>query len=201
MNLTEKSSYDELHAALQAAMDYSRYNANSQAVRRAYKLGKQKVWVRVNTPEKIPVLYLHRFFPKGIGTRTFLVVQGSEGDSYVSLEVNQHERNPHLTILRAHAINRYIERRQFQGSIEEATRTLINGLGVNDTERDSFGTTYYTYFDGGTFLCTFADNVFTFQTFIMNRQCGPEQRLRSLQSEKGVAEFRRELQDTIYEHF
>ena len=86
-----------------------------------------------------------------------------------------------------------IERHHFDGTLEEAQRKILDGLMINDVQSDATDGTKYIHFDGGLFLCTESDRVMHLRTFIMNRQCTPMQRMKSLASEKNVERLKREI--------
>ena len=64
---------------------------------------------------------------------------------------------------------------------------------INDVQKDGTDETMYIHFDGGIFLCTISDRVLHLRTFIMNRQCSPIQRMKSLTSEKNTKKMKREF--------
>ena len=98
-----------------------------------------------------------------------------------------------ILVIHSHAINRYIERRKFDGTIEQAQHKLLDELEIHKSVKDGTDGTQYIYFDGGIFICTVVDRVFHMRTFIMNRQCSPMQRMKSLQSEKELEIIKREI--------
>lgn len=191
--MNENSPFYELLPAMQSAIEYSSRNVLCQAVRKAAKLGKKRVICRVNTPDKVPAMYIHDIFPKMvIGTRTFIMVDGAEGYGLVTASKNPDTGKMYLSVLHSHAINRYIERRHYTGTVEEAQLHIINGIMVNVSAEDLLNETQYLYFDGGTFLCNLKDGIHHIRTFVMNRQLYPAQRMRSLKSEKETDTLKRQ---------
>lgn len=189
--MTEWATYEWLKSAINTAYEYGGRSKDSQKVRKAFKQGKYLVYHRVKTPapEKYPVLYIFARIQMGIYFRTFLILEGSEGDSFAGQIADEQM----FHVIHSHAINRYIERRQFKGTLEEAHRTILNGLFINDVQRDDTDETRYIHFDGGLFLCTESDRVLHLRTFIMNRQCSPMQRMKSLTSERNTQQLKREI--------
>ncbi len=187
--LSEWATYDELNKALLEARMYGFFSINSKQVRKEFKKGAKKVFHRVNTPKhRLPVLYMF-INETGGPFATNLVLQGSEGESFaVCLTFSEQ-----ILVIHSHAINRYIERRKFDGTIEQAQRKLLDELEIHKSVKDSTDETQYIYFDGGIFLCQVVDRVFRLRTFIMNRQCSPMQRMKSLQSEKELEQIKREI--------
>lgn len=192
--MNENSPFQVLLPAMQSATEYSSRNVQCQAVRKAVKLGKKRVVCRVNTPDKIAAMYIHDIFPKYIvGTRTFLVVDGAEGYGFVSASREADTGKFYLSVLHSHAINRFIERRHFTGTLEQAQLYIINGIMINASAEDLLNETQYLYFDGGTFLCNLKDGIHHIRTFVMNRQLYPAQRMKSLTSEKETEKLKREF--------
>lgn len=188
--MTEWATYDYLSDALGKAIAYGYKSIKCDDVRKAFRNGKRLVYHRVKTPapDKIPVFYTFARTDKDEYIRTQLVLEGSEGDSYAG----RVEDEDMFYVIHSHAINRFVERRQFHGSHEVAERHIINGLLINDVQKDGTDETRYIYFDGGLFLCTVTDRVLHLRTFIMNRQCSPVQRMKSLTSEKNTEQLKRE---------
>lgn len=189
--MNEFASYNDLEEALKVARDYGHRSICSDRVRKAFKSGRHIVYHRVNTPapEKIPVLYSFAAARTGLFFRTFLVLEGTEGDSFAGRVADE----TLFYVLHSHAVNRYIERHHFDGTLEEAQRKILDGLMINDVQSDATDGTKYIHFDGGLFLCTENDRVMHLRTFIMNRQCTPMQRMKSLASEKNVERLKREI--------
>ena len=138
----------------------------------------------------MPVLYI--FAPDGHGGvlyRTFLILKGKDGDSFCA-SVDQ---SGIFQVIHGHAIRRYMERRKFQGTLEQAQNRIMSELFINGVEKDLTDETRYIYFDGGLFLCTYDDGVMHLRTYITNRQCSPMQRMMSFRSQKQANELRRRL--------
>ena len=193
--LTESATYDELFNAMKEAREYGFSSINNPKVRRAFRLGATEVFHRVRTPQsKHCVLYqFNSSHGKGKVFRTFLVLQGREGDSFAGGIQN----GEIIEIIHSHAIRRYIERRRFKGSLEKAQHKIVKELLIHYMEADGTTPTDYIYFDGGVFLCTRDEHIIHLRTFIMNRQCSPVQRIKSLQSEKKTKEL---INQIISEH-
>lgn len=189
--MNEFASYSELEAALKVAREYGNKSIYCDRVRKAFKNGRCIVYHRVKTPapEKHPVLYTFAVTQKGLFFRTFLILEGREGDSFAGRVADE----PLFYIVHSHAVNRYIERHQFKGTLEQAQHKILNGLLINDVQSDATDGTKYIHFDGGLFLCTENDHVIHLRTFIMNRQCSPMQRMKSLTSEKNTEKLKREM--------
>ena len=193
--MTEKSTYQELLSAIHSAEEYAKVNGRSPKVMRAGRKNIRVVEWRGNTPDHVPAMYLHfidRKKAKGVLTLSFLVLKGSEGDSY-----GVRMQGGLIIILHSHAINRYIERRRFEGTLKEATMAILDRLALFNQEWDD--TTSYVYYDGGVFLGVHTDDdkVLHLKTFIMNRQCYPNERMKSLAAEKEYEDYKKRVENAI----
>ena len=190
--LTENETYETYDKILRTARSYGADCRKSSIVQKAFKDKKRNVFFRrVNLPvSKQPVIYQYHRNGKSLPYRTFLVVEGSEGESFVGSVFD----GKYYEVIHSHAINRYIERRGFNGTLNEAQINIFEGLNYYYVTNDYTDDTDYIYFDGGVFLCNMKDNVIHLRTFIMNRQCYPNQRILSLESENGIKLFKKELE-------
>lgn len=188
--MSEYISYEELQAATQSVIDYSVPSMNSPKVIKATKHVGDVYWRRVNTPEKYPVLYKYIMTSETLYGLGFLILDGTEGESF-AVRTNTIDNTPfEYIVLHSHAINRWMERKKFTGTLEEAKRKILTGLIVGDIQPDGTDDTWYHYFDGGVFICNYTDpRIMHLRTYILNRQCSPLQRMKSLQSEKELVEY------------
>ena len=131
-----------------------------------------------------------------------LVLQGSEGEGYAFMNKNG------FTVIHSHAIRRYFNRHEHMD--EQVVKTLADidhdilkrivyrmlyDMDGANTYSDSLKTTQDCYYDGGIFRVEERDSVAHFWTYVMNRQCFPDQRLRSLKSEKRYHRIKEALTD------
>lgn len=187
--LTEKSSFNELWDAWSLVNDYGEAACEASQVQRAFKKGAKVVYRRVNTPEKLQALYIIVQNKRQVYYMPFLIVEGSEGRSFVARE-NNGQRKDYITILHSHAINRYIERHGWDGDIVDAENHILNGMWVSSRNVDKYTKELSIYFEEGMFLGAEKDGICHLNTYIANRQMYPNQRLQS-----------RRLQDNIEELF
>lgn len=188
--LTEYSPYQDLLDAVHQVERYGFQVMNNPKILRAFRKGAKDYFHEVNTPDGLPALYAFRTSDNGMFRRSFLKVQGKDGISYVKhMYIN--DEGGYLRIIHGHAVKRYVERRQFKGTYEQALHKIINELVVAYSTPDGTSQTDYIDFDGGTFLCTFDGRIMHIGTFIMHRQCTPIQRLRSLESQKETTAAKR----------
>ena len=190
--LTEKSSYEDLYAAWKEVNDYGERAANAKAVKDALKKSNV-VYRRVNTPEKHSAFYIfvkgkHRMFHM-----PFLVVEGSEGRSFVGLEDVGSKTKGTLAILHSHAINRYIERHGFEGTIEECQEYLLNSMWVTSQHVDKYTDELFVYFGNGLFLGCIKDRISHLNTYVANQHLFPYQRLKSKTLQDAIEKLFSEL--------
>lgn len=204
---TENSTYWELQEAFIEAWFYSPSLKNVTSIR-----NKKKAFYKTKLPQsKIPVAFNiiakeKRKIKDGYVFITSLILEGKEGQGFAQsimmagLGMKKEEKEllaearddcTFITILHSHAINRYIERRNFKGTLEQAQAKILEGINGISYVKDFVNDTYYLYFDGGTFLCEYdtEEDIVHIRTFIMNRQCSSGQRLKSLDSEKSKAKY------------
>ena len=190
--LTEKSSYEDLYKAWQEVNDYGERAANAKAVKDDLK--KHKVaYRRVNTPSKHRAFYI---FAKGkhqMFHMPFLVVEGSEGDSFVCLEDIGSKTRGTLAILHSHAINRYIERHGFDGTLEECQEYLLNSMWVTSQHVDKYTDELFVYLDNGLFLGCIKDKISHLNTYVANQHLFPYQRLKSRTLQEAIEELFKEI--------
>lgn len=100
-----------------------------------------------------------------------------------------------IMLLYAHAIEQYIERHGWDGTLEECRNHINMGLMLTCGEYDKITGECEAYFDGGLFLGEKKGDIFRYKTFIMNRQCKPNQRMHSLNAEN---ELRKIFDEQLY---
>ena len=190
-NLTEKSPYKDLLAAWQEVNDYGERAANAKAVKDALK--KSNVtYRRVNTPEKHRAFYIIIKTKKRMYHMPFLIVEGSEGDSFVALE-DEGKRNSCLTILHSHAINRYIERHGWKGTAEECQEYLLDSMWVTARNIDKYTREITVYLDDGVFLGAEKDNICHLNTYVSNNRLYTNQRLMSRKLQDNIEKLFKEI--------
>lgn len=208
--LSEYAHYDELLEGLQAVNIYG--TDRWQAVEKYIKDSKKRkfdLWQTVWTPgeRSFPGLYVYQFDHGNANLRVYLCLEGKDGDSYAMVQYPEpdgdvtkltkpkcvvtdpslrNEEDFIIEVLHGHAIRRYIERHGWSQGYHAAQKHIFEGIRGQSLQPDPTDDTYYCYFDGGVLLGKPADGgrVIHLRTFIMNSQCFPVQRMKSLQSEK-----------------
>ncbi len=171
--LNEWATYDELIPALREARGYGETSRRNQKVQRQLRLGVHDVYHRVRTPKsKIPVFYWFVNDPSGTWF-SFLVLQGSEGESFAASVITDSDTG--IIVVHSHAINRYMERSTFKGTLEKAQLLILLGMMIACPSKDS--DTYYIPFVEGVFLCQEKDHVLHVRTYVNDSQLKPNQRL------------------------
>ena len=180
MTLTENTGFEELKRAFLNAVEYGKRSANSPKIMRIFRKGGNHVFHRVNTPDGIPVVYVFHVNGKRMVYDVLLVLQGSEGETFADYYFPTNE----IVMIHSHAINRYMERHGFQGSVGECQKHIILNTEMQSIVCDEITDERKIYFDGGCFLGYQDGNIYHMKTFVMNRQLYPNQRMESLKSEK-----------------
>lgn len=171
--LTEWSKYEDLEAAVKKARNYGDITRRNQKVQRQLRLGVHDVYHRVRTPkDKIPVFYWFVNDPNNTWF-SFVVLQGSEGESFAAKVITDSDTG--IIVVHSHAINRYMERSTFKGTLEKAQLLILLGMMIACPSKDS--DTYYIPFVDGVFLCQEKDRVLHVRTYVNDRQLKPNQRL------------------------
>jgi len=195
--LTENTHHDTLMQALVEVYDYSDNSIRNQQVQRAMRRGKDKIVRRVNTPSnKHTALYYYYKENKEIKCAFYLVLKGSEGDSFACPPIWD-DVDYDIVVLHSHAINRYMQRTDFKGSLEEAQTLLASAVGVFKAVHDS--DTYYLSFYNGVFLGNVVDNILHLRTFINTEQCHTNQKLWRIKSANSLNELAKRFEELAKE--
>lgn len=174
-NLTEKSPYPDLLSAWKEVNDYGFFAANEKNTKKALKKKGVTLARWVNTPKKNRALYIYARPNKKVYFTSFLIVEGSEGDSFVAMEDDKEK----MAVLHSHAINRYIERHGFDGSLEQCQCYILNSTLLTAQNVDTITKEVVVYFDEGVFLGCVKDNVTHLNTYVSNNRLYTNQRLMS----------------------
>lgn len=174
-SLTEKSPYQDLLAAWKEVNDYGFYAANEKNTKKALKKKGVTLARWVNTPKKNRALYIYSRPNKKVYFTSFLIVEGSEGDSFVTMEDDKEK----MTVLHSHAINRYIERHGYDGTLEQCQCHILNNTLLTTQSVDTITKEVIVYFDEGIFLGCVKDNVTHLNTYVSNNRLYSNQRLMS----------------------
>ena len=192
--LTEKSKYEYLDKAWNLVREYGERAVNAQDVKRAFKNGAQTVYRRVNTPEKLPALYVIVKGRKQGLFMPFLIVEGSEGSSFVIKEKMNDGYDYRLTVIHSHAIKRYVERHGWDGDIVDCENYLLDHMVITSRHEDTITHELLVYFDGGVFLGCVKDNICHLNTYVANQHLYPNQRLKSRQLQESIEELMSSVQ-------
>lgn len=174
-NLSEKSPYKDLLTALKEVNDYGFFAANEKNTKKALKQKGVTLARWVNTPKKNRALYIYSRPNKKVYFTSFLIVEGSEGDSFVAMEDDKEK----MTVLHSHAINRYIERHGYDGTLEQCQCYILNYTMLTAQNMDTITKEVIVYFDEGIFLGCVKDNVTHLNTYVPNNRLYTNQRLMS----------------------
>lgn len=174
-NLTEKSPYKDLLAAWKDVNSYGHFASNERSTKKALKKKGTTLARLVNTPKKNRALYIYARPEKKVYFTSFLIVEGSEGDSFVTMEDDKQK----MTVLHGHAIKRYIERHGYDGTLEQCQCYILNNTLLTTQSVDTITKEVVVYFDEGVFLGCVKDNVTHLNTYVPNNRLYTNQRLMS----------------------
>ena len=183
--LNEYSPKPELYEALLKVVEYSHKNAASPRVQCAFRKRMVMCVWNGNTPDGTPAMYVHLFDKKRIITYPYLLIEGKEGESYVSAWKDE------IFMLHGHAIKRYIERTGTRRSRHDIVLDMLGVLSAVAVPHDS--DTWYINYQEGMFLCTIIDGIFHIRTFITEKQAKQNQRLFAIKSENETTNLRKRI--------
>lgn len=190
-NLTEKSPYKDLLSAWKEVNDYGYFAANEKNTKKALKNKGVTLARWVNTPKKNRALYIYTRPNKKVYYTSFLIVEGSEGDSFVTMEDDKEK----MTVYHSHAINRYIERHGFDGSLEQCQCYILNNTLLTTQNLDTITKEVIVYFDEGVFLGCVKDNVTHLNTYVSNNRLYTNQRLMSRRLQDMLGELIKKMRN------
>ena len=190
-NLTEKSSYKDLLTALKEVNDYGFFAANEKNTKKALKKKGVTLARWVNTPKKNRALYIYARPDKKVYYSSFLIVEGSEGNSFVSMDGDKQN----ITVYHSHAINRYIERHGFDGTLEQCQCHILNNTLLTTQNLDTITKEVIVYFDEGIFLGLVKGNVTHINTYVPNNRLYSNQRLMSRRLQDMLDEIMKKMRN------
>lgn len=190
-SLSEKSSYKDLLSAWNEVNNYGYFASNEKSTRKALKKKGVTVARRVNTPKKNKALYIYARPNEKVYFTSFLVVEGSEGESFVTME----EDKQRMTVLHGHAINRYIERHGYEGTLEECQCYILNYTLLTAQNVDTITKEVIVYFDEGIFLGCIKDNICHLNTYVPNNRLYSNQRLMSRRLQDMIGELIKKMRE------
>lgn len=189
--LTEKSPYKDLLSAWKEVNDYGFFAANEKNTKKALKKKGVTLARWVNTPKKNRALYIYARPNKKVYFTSFLVVEGSEGESFVTMEDDKEK----MTVLHSHAINRYIERHGYDGTLEQCQCYILNSTLLTAQNVDTITKEVVVYFDEGIFLGCIKDNTCHLNTYVSNNRLYSNQRLMSRRLQDMIGELIKRMKD------
>lgn len=203
--LTEKATQEELRHYVRLSYQLGRLPKTMRLRYQRAKVHQEPYFVyRTTIPGTDQPVLIIRYVLVDIFS-PILIVQGREGDGYAYRAKNGY------TIIESHAIRRYFNRHEHMNEKEVKTladidpdilKRVVNKMlydmdGAN-TYSDSLGTTQDCYYEGGVFRVKEVDGVAHFWTYVMNSQAFPDQRMRSLKSEKRYKTLKAKMADKEY---
>lgn len=212
--LTERSTYQELYAALQKAMsvNFSKHPSYSGQRQRARLQGRPFFFCELRSGDHSVMLMEHS---RDRYCMAMLLVPGcdSEGCDLPSVVMRQigADDQEHLFILRGHAIKRYIQRRIHHDdhhtvSLIEYRRhmhAIVEAMTEVYAEYDSVSQCHLLAYDGGVFIipAETPDHIATAETYQVVSRMFVNQRIARGKSEQGTKHLRNILTDDMRRRF
>lgn len=163
MELTDKIDYSTCEKIYSSVQSYGEKSANCSTVRRLRKKDRYIVVKRVNTPEKIPALYIYIFKKKGGFTWfSFVELKGSEGSSFLCNMAQSRD----YVIIKSHLISRFMERHGWSGDRQSCEEYILMKSFLLWYDTDKVTGEINAYFDGGMFLGHQECNIKILSTYI-----------------------------------
>lgn len=179
---TEKTDRNKIVSLLINAREYGLATMRASPTKKMWKSGAEVILKRVNTPEKIPAVYVFIRTDGKYGTKktrvtwfTFVEIQGSEGISFAG-SLDGYED---VTIIRSHAVSRYMERHGWDGSRTECENHLLKKFIFTYRDIDKSTNEVSIYMDDGMMLGVLKNDIIYINTYIANSQMYSNQRTRS----------------------
>lgn len=192
--LNEFSPYEVLFKKWSIVNDYGESAMRAKEMKPFFKNKEELCCRECNAPGKLPAIYIisydkrtkrHTYMP-------FLVVEGSEGRSFVARE-GMDTTCKDLIIIRSHAVSRYIKRHGWDGTREDCERYLLTYMWVTSREQDPITKEFVEYFDEGIFMGRFSNHIYYTNTYQANQHLYPNQRFASIRLQKHIEEFFEDL--------
>ena len=185
MKLTENISRDECAALFESARPYGEQSLRGTKMTKVWRKKKCVIMNRVNTPEKIPALYI--YFKNdlskdknnpGFNWLTFLVVEGAEGKSYLGRMRKDFHHHEYLMI-KSHVFSRYAERHGWAGSREDLEEYILVNALLLWYDIDKYTGEVNAYFDDGMFLGYLKDGICYINTYVNEKTLYRNQKIKA----------------------
>lgn len=195
MEIDENTSKEECSRLYKLACEYGERSMNSKDIRKAWKKGDYVIIKRVNTPEKIPVVYIYlknEKVPSHMYTWfSFVCLKGKEGTTFVcSLK-----ETCKLIVIKSHLVSRYMERHGWDGDRESCEDHILLHSVLLWYDIDKSTGEVCSYFDDGLFLGSFGDGTLTLRTYVDKSSLYQNQKVRAKWQELKLKDARRMLEN------
>lgn len=166
MKITENETLETYKSLYESARKYGEKSINCDTIKKLWKKKDYIIVKRVNTPEKIPAVYI---FIKNEHTGksepnkvwfTFFELEGRYGKSYVGMMNNK------LFMLKSHVFDRFIERHGWAGGREECEDYFLLKMVLLYCDTDEYTREVNMAFDDGMLLGHYIDDMFIIRTYI-----------------------------------
>lgn len=166
MKITENETLETYKSLYESARKYGEKSINCDTIKKLWKKKDYIIVKRVNTPEKIPAVYIFVKNENADGLEpqkvwfTFFEIEGRYGKSYVGMMNNK------LFMLKSHVFDRFIERHGWVGSREECEDYFLLKMVLLYCDTDEYTREVNMAFDDGMLLGHYIDDMFIIRTYI-----------------------------------
>lgn len=202
MELTDKIDYATCKKIYTWAREYGERSVRDSTIKKLRKQNKGVLIKRVNTPEKIPVLYIYLFKKKHDFTWfTFVELKGEEGSSFLCGMANSWK----YVIIKSHLISRFIERHGWNGDRQSCEEYILMKTYLLWYDVDKYTKEINAYFEKGMLLGTLENDIYVMRTYIDESVMHTNQKIKAKWQElkildaKKIAElkFNRETKEIL----
>lgn len=191
-------SYSDCRTIYEKVRMYGSRSLNDKSMQRLIKKKQNAVvFKRVNTPEKIPALYMYIFEKKKAICYTFVILNGTDGDSFLCSRLDK--RN--YMVITGHLISRYIERHGWCGSREACENYIIAQTMLLWCDHDKSTNEIAAYFDDGLMLGRMEDGMHVFKTYIHSKNMFDNQRVKAKWQELRIKDVRSNIRKYFSDDF
>ena len=188
MEFTDKIDRETCKKLFDSVESYGERSANSSTIKKLRKRNKYVVVKRVNTPEKIPALYIYIFNKKGGFTwLSFVELKGDEGSSFLCTMA----QSQNYIIIKSHLISRFMERHGWDGDRQSCEEFILMRSFLLWYNTDPYTNEINAYFDGGMFLGHQEDGIKIMRTYIDESIMYQNQKIKAKWQELKIREAKR----------
>ena len=192
MEISENLTAEEYRQLYEKVRAYGAYSLRDKKMQKLLKQKKRVVvFKRINTPEKIPAVYMYIIDGKYSNWYSFVALKGIDGDSFLG-RLGDRE---HFSIIKSHLVSRYIERHGWQGSRESCENYILAQTILMWCDHDRSTDEIASYFDDGLMLGHLVDGMMVFKTYVHKSNLSNNQKIKAKWQELKLNDIRRNAND------